>query len=100
VVINFSFPPTSAIYCVESIKDLTNVIIPHFYKYPLFTQKLADFELFKKIVLMMDNKEHLTMQALKKIISIRASLNKGLTPLFKKYFPDIIPCERPKFQIL
>lgn len=86
---------TIAIYCVESIKDLTNVIISHFDKYPLLTQKRADFELLKQIVLMMDNKEHLTMQGLKKIVSIRASLNRGLTPLLKKYFPDIIPCKRP-----
>jgi len=83
-------------FSVESIKDLTNVIIPHFNKYPLLTKKRADFELFKQIVEMMSNKEHLTMEGLKKIISIRASLNKGLTPLLKNSFPDIIPCERPK----
>jgi hypothetical protein len=28
---------SSAIYSVESFKDLTNVIIPHFLKYPLIT---------------------------------------------------------------
>jgi len=87
------------VFYVNSIKDLTNVIIPHFDKYPLLTQKRADFELFKQIVLMMDNKEHLTMQGLKKIISIRASLNKGLTPLLTSSFPDIIPCERPKVEL-
>jgi hypothetical protein len=90
---------TIAIYCVESIKDLAKVIIPHFDKYPLITQKRADFELFKKIVLMMNNKEHLNMEGLKEIISIRASLNKGLTPLLKKHFPEVIPCERPKVEI-
>jgi len=90
---------TVAIFSVESIKDLINVIIPHFDKYPLLTQKQADFELFKKIVIMMNNKEHLTMEGLNKIISIRASLNKGLTPLLIKHFPNTIPCERPKVEI-
>lgn len=38
-------------YKVSSIKELISVIIPHFDKYPLMTQKRADFELFKKAVL-------------------------------------------------
>ena len=30
-------------YTVSSLPDLINVIIPHFDKYPLLTQKRADF---------------------------------------------------------
>lgn len=48
------------IYYVNSLKDLTTTIIPHFEKYRLLTQKKVDFELFKQIVFMMNNKEHLT----------------------------------------
>ena len=33
-------------YSVDSLKDLTTIVIPHFKKYPLITQKLADFILF------------------------------------------------------
>ena len=43
----------TATYSVESIRDLTNAIIPHFEKHPFitcFTQKRADFELFKMVV--------------------------------------------------
>jgi hypothetical protein len=29
----------TVIYSVQSIKDLNNIIIPHFIKYPLLTQK-------------------------------------------------------------
>jgi LAGLIDADG endonuclease len=87
-----------AIFSVVSIKDLINIIIPHFYKYPLLTQKRADFELFKQIVLMMDKKDHLTMEGIKKIISIRASLNKGLSPLLINHFPKLVPCERPQVE--
>ena len=35
--INISKEDGSAIYTVKSIKDLTNVILPHFLKYPLIT---------------------------------------------------------------
>jgi hypothetical protein len=34
-------------YMVVSMQDITTKIIPHFLKYPLITQKRADFELFK-----------------------------------------------------
>jgi len=37
----------SAFYSVKSIKDLINIIIPHFDRYPLITRKWIDYELFK-----------------------------------------------------
>lgn len=40
----------SVIYTVSSIEDFNKIIIPHFERYPLLTQKRSDFELFKKIV--------------------------------------------------
>ena len=36
-----------AVYVVNFIKDLCNVIIPHFDKYPLLTVKRINFLLFK-----------------------------------------------------
>jgi hypothetical protein len=44
----------AVIFSVSAISDLTNVIIPHFVKYPLLTQKRADFLLFKLIVELMN----------------------------------------------
>lgn len=67
-------------YYVKSIKDLINVIIPHFVKYPLLTQKRADFELFKQIVELMSCKEHLTMEGLRKIITFFYIKIKNLYP--------------------
>jgi len=32
------------------LKDITSVILPHFTKYPLVTQKQADFGLFKSVL--------------------------------------------------
>jgi len=82
-------------YRVNKIDDLTKVIIPHFIKFPLLTQKSADFFLFKMVVELMLRKEHLTSEGLLKIISIKASINKGLTDTLKSNFPNITPVVRP-----
>lgn len=81
-------------YFVSSIEDITTVIIPHFVKYPLITQKLGDFLLFKTVVDMINAKEHLTMEGLQKIVSIKASVNHGLTDSLKVAFPNTIPALR------
>nr|YP_010608764.1 hypothetical protein PNX16_mgp007 [Drechslerella dactyloides]WAN89844.1 hypothetical protein [Drechslerella dactyloides] len=44
-------------YRVISLEDLTNVIIPHFENIHLITQKRADFELFKQVVDLMNQKK-------------------------------------------
>lgn len=82
-------------YRVGSLKDLNDQIIPHFDKYPLITQKKADFILFKKIINLMNNKEHLTLEGLHKILAIKGSLNLGLSDEIKTNFPNISPIERP-----
>jgi hypothetical protein len=71
------------------------MIIDHFEKYPLLTQKWADFKLFKQVVELMSRKEHLTIEGLDKIVAIKASMNLGLSLLLKQSFSDIIPVERP-----
>jgi hypothetical protein len=53
-------------YRVNSVKDLI-VIINHFEKYPLLTQKRADYELFKQIFELINRKEHLTKEGFHKI---------------------------------
>jgi hypothetical protein len=82
----------SCTFTVQSINDL-NIIINHFDKYPLITQKLADFLLFKQICEIVKN--HLTREGLKEILSLKASINKGLTEELKTIFPDFIPIHRP-----
>ena len=56
---------------VNSLQDLTNIIIPHFINYPLYTQKAADFMLFKQVIELMQNKVHLTTEGLQEKINIR-----------------------------
>ena len=85
-------------YCtfrVDSLKDIFKVIIPHFNVYLPVTQKLGDYLLFRDIVIMMDNKEHLTLEGLNKIISIKASLNHGLSKELRAVFHKVEPVLRP-----
>jgi hypothetical protein len=84
----------SAEFRVSGLKNLS-VIINHFDKYPLITQKLADYLLFKQAVKLVQEKVHLTKKGLLKIVSIKASLNLGLSEQFKESFPNVIPVIRP-----
>lgn len=83
------------IFSVTSVKDLILKIIPHFEKYPLITQKRADYILFKSIVNLMNRKEHLTLEGLRQIVGIRAAMNNGLSEKQKAVFSDVIPVKRP-----
>jgi hypothetical protein len=79
---------------IVTSKDL-QVVIEHFEKYPLITQKLADYNLFKQAYNIILNKEHLTLEGLNRLVSIKGSLNHGLSPLLKSAFPDSISTNRP-----
>ena len=81
-------------YKISSQKDL-QFVIDHFDKFRLITQKEADYELLKQAFILIKNKEHITLQGLKKIVAIRAALNLGLTDQLKVAFPNTVPVLRP-----
>lgn len=84
-------------YRVQSIKSIMN-ILDHFDKYPLVTQKQINYKLFKMVINLIVNKEHLTLHGLQKILSIRAALNNGLSDQLSKEFPNITPVPKPLMQ--
>lgn len=86
-----------ALLGVSTVKELVNVIIPHFENYPLITKKYIDYTLFKKIVFKILNKEHNTYEGLQEIVNIRSSLNLGLSNELKKAFPSMVPAIKPEF---
>jgi hypothetical protein len=91
----YSYPNQSKVnYSIDSIKDLI-ILINHFDKYPLLTQKLADFSLFKQVIELLKKKTHLTLEGLYQIINIKASMNLGLSDMLKSEFKNFIPIERP-----
>ena len=81
-------------YSIDSIKDLNNLIL-YLEKYPLLTQKAVDLLLFKKAVELVNNKAHLTLEGLEKIVNIKASMNLGLSDMLISEFPGYVPVERP-----
>lgn len=85
-------------YQVNSITEL-KLIVKHFDCYPLLTKKQIDFILFKDVVNIIFNKEHLTEQGIFKLVSITASLNLGLSERLKQQFPDIKPIPRPLVEL-
>jgi len=60
---------------IVNISDIMNTIIPFFDKYNIYGKKSLDFNDFKLIANMMNNKEHLTSKGLKKIILIKENMN-------------------------
>ena len=83
---------------VQSLQELI-VILEHFDRYPLLTEKRADFQLLKRVFKLIQKKEHLTPEGLRKIIAIRAAMNLGLSEKLKKAFPDVVAVERPLVEI-
>ena len=79
---------------VSGLKKL-RVVIKHLDEYPLITKKLADYILFKQAVELVQQKEHLSKDGLLKLVSIKASLNWGLSEKSQNSFPGVIPVTKP-----
>src|SRR3989338_5505874 len=60
---------------VRDHNDLMTKIIPHFEKFPLLSKKQKDFELFKKICKIVDQKIHLTKEGFIEILNLAYSMN-------------------------
>ena len=54
-------------FCIRSIDELQNNIVPFFIKNQLHTAKKKDFELFAEILDLMKKKKHLTQDGMRKI---------------------------------
>lgn len=88
-----------AVYRVTNINYLNNIIIPHFIKYPLISNKAADFLLWSKVVKMIFNKEHLNKSGFLKILTYYASINRGISNKVKNFYPNLLPYKRPKINL-
>lgn len=78
---------------IRSVQGLT-VILKHFEKYPLITNKFYDYLLWRQVIIIINRKEHLTEEGLRKIVSIKAAMNLGLSDKLKEAFPDVVPAHR------
>lgn len=90
---------TQVIFRVTKLEELINVIIPHFINYPLISKKLLSFQLWSQAISLFQLKAHLNPTGIQQILSIYASLNKGVSPTVAKHFPNIIPTEIPIYSL-
>lgn len=61
---------------IKSIEEMINVLLPIFDKSPLRGDKAKKYQIFKIIVLMMANKDHLTIEGTLKILELSYFMNK------------------------
>ena len=66
---------TRLCYRVRGHENLLHKILPFFEKHQLKTKKRVDFAKFRKVVLLMEKKEHLTLDGLEKIRQIKTTMN-------------------------
>lgn len=64
-------------YCVRSLKELEQRIIPFFKEHPLQTYKQNDFLIFEKVVSAMIQKKHLTEGGRMKILQLISKMNRN-----------------------
>ena len=63
-------------YCVRSIHDLNDKIIPFFERNKLKTHKQKDFQIFRRIIKLMVRRKHLSEKGLSKITSLIHTMNR------------------------
>ena len=61
---------------IRKIEHLEKIIVPFFEKHQLQSRKKFDFFAFRKIILLMERKEHLTSEGIKKIFRIANRMNR------------------------
>ena len=63
-------------YCVRSLDDLRDKIIPFFNENSLQTAKRFDFEIFKEAMKLIEENKHLTMDGIKEIAKLSQQMNR------------------------
>jgi len=64
-------------YKIGGRKDMVKYLFPLLDAYPLQAKKRYDYRIFKKVVLMMERKEHLTDVGYQKILTLRDTVRKN-----------------------
>jgi hypothetical protein len=71
-------------YCVRSVSELKNYVIPFFESNRLKTSKLNDYKIFKRIVNMMFKGSHLSEKGINKIALLTEGMNRKKKSRFLK----------------
>ena len=82
-------------YCVQRFVDLRDIIVPYFYRNPLRTAKRDNFEKFARIIDLMDQRKHLTLDGLTEIAEIAQTMNHRKPSKFLRILRDHTPTNSP-----
>ena len=66
-----------AAYRVRRREDLLRTIVPFFSEHPLRSRKREDFELFRRVLELMEKDVHLSMAGVERIRAIASRMNRG-----------------------
>jgi hypothetical protein len=81
-------------YVVRRRKDLLEVVIPFFERYPMQTSKKEDFRKFARCVRLVETRSHLTRDGLIQIVETAQTMNRckprlEMIRILRDYTPDI-----------
>lgn len=74
------------IFRINTIQGFKNIVIPLFEQCPLYSPKMKSFLIMKKVISIIDNKEHYTTKGLQKLIALHQELN---GPQANKISPEV-----------
>jgi len=82
-----------------TVQNFANCIVirNHFIQYPLLTYKLVYFSMWCNLMQLMEADAHLTLEGLKKIVSIKAASKNGLNSILLGFPSDTVAIERPDY---
>jgi len=66
-----------AAYRVRKRSDPLRTIVPFFLAHPLQSQKRGDFELFRRVLMMMEQDVHLARSGVEKVRALAVQMNRG-----------------------
>lgn len=102
-IVKVTSNPNVLVYLVENFKDCL-ILREHFLNYPLLTYKSVHFLIWCEILKLIENKEHLNINGLLKIIAYKEHAPRGLSTKLRKAFPDFTPINNfeylPNFSLL
>jgi hypothetical protein len=64
-------------FTVSDFTHISSKILPFFAKYPIEGVKLKDFSDFSEVVNLIERKNHLTVEGLKRIHELKAIMNRS-----------------------
>lgn len=89
----------NAVFRVQVLSELVNIIIPHFTHYPLLSTKLIIFTVWAQAVTLFNSGAHKTKDGFMQILSIYAAIGRGVSKTVAEHFPNIQPVLLPQLKL-